>query len=879
MNLRSLRTLRHLTVRTMGGNVGSVVVTVVAVAAAVAFFTGSLLFSAALNSTMASLMTSEYENADVIVRPGEGRSALPAESVDAAARAEGVAAVNVLGERSATVTVTVPVTASVTTPVTASVTTPVTATDGSSAPLRSVTLRAWYPAETTVGTVAPVDTGRAPGPGEVLVNHAALKAGLAVGDTLRVDDGDGPDDVTVSGTFTPAQEVDRGTGGGVVIGVPADDYLRRSAHSGVSTLLVDLFPGAPTGPSVHSLTDLLTDPVTGPPEVRTGTAVVSEARETTSTTFGFLRYLLPAISGISLLAAMFIIANTFTMTVAQRIRATAVLRAVGVSRNQVSASVLAEALVSGFLGSSAGVLAGVGSARALLTLADRRSSVPTLTSGDLTAMTILLPLILGVTATLISAGVPAFRASRVAPLAALRAVEAPPQRTSRSRAWAGAAFGCVGVSLCLLAFSVGGPTSHRAALCGSGAALAFLGIYLASPVLLALSLGLAGRLGRRHPAIRLACAQATRSPDRTAGAAFALTLGLSLVTVTGMFGASVDRSVTSTVDDEVTADYVVASPEGIAGATVPGEVVTALADLPGVAATYKVAKAPVLLGPPEEGVTLATISDGDPTSAFDLGETTGDLDLSGGHGVSMSESFAQAHGWRLGDGIEIGVPGQALTTRLPLQGTYAHSRLLGDIVVSSTAFWQLAPGGRGFGGHRTLAVAVTGDPGTDSGTLHRNLQDATVSAPAVAVQTPEEFAGHQTVLVDRTVTLIYALSALAVAVAGIGVVNTLLLSVTQRRREIGVLRSVGASRRFIRQTVTAEAVLTSVYGGLTGVLTGLGSGAAVLGVLGEVGLTTVAVRWEVVVAALVGSVAVGALSALLPAVRAARIPPLEAVAD
>ncbi|WP_334138675.1 ABC transporter permease, partial [Corynebacterium variabile] len=147
------------------------------------------------------------------------------------------------------------------------------------------------------------------------------------------------------------------------------------------------------------------------------------------------------------------------------------------------------------------------------------------------------------------------------------------------------------------------------------------------------------------------------------------------------------------------------------------------------------------------------------------------------------------------------------------------------------------------------------------------------------VQTPAEFAGRQTDLIDRIIAVVYALSALAVIVAVLGVANTLALSVAERRREIGMLRAVGATRGLIRRTITVEAVLTSVYGAVVGVLAGLGAGFAVLGVLGDVGLTSVIVPWAVVAGVLVGSVVVGVVSALAPAVRAARTPPLDAVAE
>jgi putative ABC transport system permease protein len=407
----------------------------------------------------------------------------------------------------------------------------------------------------------------------------------------------------------------------------------------------------------------------------------------------------------------------------------------------------------------------------------------------------------------------------------------------------------------------------------------FLGVYLASPAILGAVTRVLNCLPHRRPAERLATAQVSRTPARSAGTAFALTLGLSLTTVTGMLGASVVNAVEETVTTEVTADLVVGAVDGLTGDPVPGTASAAVRETPGVGSVYSVGKAPVVVGTAEDGVNLVSVSKGDPTTALDVGEVTGDLDLSSGEGLTMSASFAEKHGLQIGDLVEVGVPGQSFTSWLPLQGTYGHSRLLGDVVVSSTAFWRLAPGDRGLGGHRTLAVAVTGNGSVDTDTLREQLEDATASSPSVVVQTPAEFAGRQTELIDRIIAVVYALSALAVIVAVLGVANTLALSVAERRREIGMLRAIGATRGLIRRTITVEAVMTSFYGAVVGVLTGLGAGFAVLGVLGDVGLTTVIVPWSVVAGVLVGSVVVGVVSALAPAVRAAKTPPLDAVAE
>lgn len=846
------------------------ILTVCAVAVAVSFLTGSHLLSGVLNGTVSTMMSSEYEGVPVVVRPAEGHPSLAPDSPAVVGDLPGIDRVNIHDRRSVLVG----------------------GDDGQPVDIGGdrVHVVPWYPATETVGGgtgggAVPQTGAPDPAPGEALVSADAAHGALEPGHTVHVTDGTESYDLTVVGVL-PEQsgagsEREDGTAADAIeLALNLGDYTARYTADGLPALLVEPVPGADISDTMSAIGVALDSPDRGAPDVRTGQELVDEAQDTTDSALGFVRYLLYAFAGVAFLAALFTIVNTFQMTVARRHRELALLRSLGVSRAQVTGSVLGEALLCGLVGSLLGVGLGVGCVRGLLRAVQAHSDNVTVPDPGLTLWSVAVPLLIGVTVTLMGGVLPARRAGRVAPLEALRLSDAPPQRPSPWRSVTGAVILLLGVVLCGVALSRDGAgTSARATLAGAGAVTGFLGVYLASPAVLGALTGLLTRLPHRRPVVRLATSQVARTPGRSAGTAFALTLGLALTTVTGMLGASVVHAVEDTVNTEVTADLVVGAADGLTGDPVPGTATTAVRETPGVGSVYTVGKAPVVIGSPDEGVTLASVSDGDPTSALDIGGVTGDVDLSTGEGLTMSASFAADHGLAVGDLVEVGVPGQSFTARIPLQGTYGHSRLLGDVVVSSTAFWRLAPGDRGLGGHRTLAVAVTGDGSVDADVLRERLADATASHPSVAVQTPAEFAGRQTELIDRIIAVVYALSALAVIVAVLGVANTLALSVAERCREIGMLRAVGATRGLIRRTVTVEAVLTSVYGGLTGALAGLGAGFAVLGVLGDVGLATVVVPWGVVAGVLAGSVVVGVLSALAPAVRAAKTPPLDAVAE
>jgi putative ABC transport system permease protein len=847
----------RVTLRSFRSHLGRLILTVSAVAVAVSFLTGSQMLSGVLNGTVSTMMSSEYEGVPLVVRPAEGHPSLAPDSPTVVGELPEVDRVNIDDRRSVLIT----------------------AADGSAVDSGRDRIHVvpWYSPEDAVGPAAS-DGSPGPAPGEVLVSENAARGGLAVGSLVHVNDGSEDYDLTVAGT-TPDTE-QRSTGTGIELAVNLGDFTARYAESGLPALLVEPSPEADTQETMDAIGAALDSPDRGLPDVRTGDELVEESQDATESALGFVRYLLYAFAGVALLAALFTIVNTFQMTVARRHRDIALLRSLGVSRRQVTGSVLGEALLCGIVGSGFGVLLGVGAVNALLRVMRSMSDSVDIATPEVSTVTIVIPLIVGTVVTLLGGLLPARKAGHVAPLEALRQADAPQQRTAPWRVVAGAVVIAVGIALCGIALSRdAADTSSRASLAGTGAVTGFLGVYLASPAILGAVTRVLNCLPHRRPAERLATAQVSRTPARSAGTAFALTLGLSLTTVTGMLGASVVNAVEETVTTEVTADLVVGAVDGLTGDPVPGTASAAVRETPGVGSVYSVGKAPVVVGTAEDGVNLVSVSKGDPTTALDVGEVTGDLDLSSGEGLTMSASFAEKHGLQIGDLVEVGVPGQSFTSWLPLQGTYGHSRLLGDVVVSSTAFWRLAPGDRGLGGHRTLAVAVTGNGSVDTDTLREQLEDATASSPSVVVQTPAEFAGRQTELIDRIIAVVYALSALAVIVAVLGVANTLALSVAERRREIGMLRAIGATRGLIRRTITVEAVMTSFYGAVVGVLTGLGAGFAVLGVLGDVGLTTVIVPWAVVAGVLVGSVVVGVVSALAPAVRAAKTPPLDAVAE
>lgn len=871
---RAARTLLRLSVRGLRAHWARLVLTTLSVVLSTSFLAGTTLLSGVLDDSVSRLTTSDYSHADIIIRPADGHRELPDRVERQILDNPEVDRVAVDDRRSVVLSRG------------SSADGPTVDTGGM--PVRS---SPWYGPERSLDPQEHLVAGSPPHPSEVVVTAAAADAtGLALGDEIYVTGPTGGFPLSISGMSTTGGD-DAGAFG---LAMDERTYRENIAPTGPPGLALRVTPDAVPENVVTTLTDALATasggaPGTPVPSVRTAAEVERSDSTMLDTGLGYLRYILGAFGAIALIVGMFIIANTFAMTVGQRMRDYALIRALGMSARQVSFSVLCEAVVIGVLGSTLGVLAGIGlvaAAARLLTMSGPLApEIPTNDLG-LMAMTVAPPWVVGTLATVLAAWGPARRAASVPPLAvAGDDLAASPATLWRARALAGVLTCVTGTAAVGVTaeFDTGWSAQTRVVLCGAGILVTLTGVYLVSPALVRCALPPLGRLlvlplGRsfRVPGT-IAVRTSRQSPRRTAGTAFALTLGMCLVTVTGMTGASTVASLRQTVDTEVSADLVIAAPGGAVDVPVPGTTVDEVRDSPAVGAAYPLGKGVARLGDgPEPDLSLVTVSNGDPSAVLDLGELRGDLNIGTRDQVTMSASYAASHGWSIGDRVPVRAQGQERTVELELTGTYEQSRILGDVVIGASAFWRVAPGVQGGAGHRVIALLVTGDGSVTQDTLATRLGDVLGDTAPVTVQTPAEFAGEQSVLVERVILALYALLALAVIVAVMGVVNTLALSVVERRREIGMLRAVGMSRRQVRHMVVVEALQTTVYGAALGTGLGLGAGWALLNILSGVGLSTVVVPWLLVGSVLAASVPLGLVAALAPAARAATTPPLEA---
>ncbi|QKT10849.1 ABC transporter permease [Rhodococcus sp. W8901] len=833
--------MRKVSLRNLAAHKVRLVLTVLSVVLGTAFVAGSFVFTDTLQKTFDSIFDGTAQGVDVRVSPEEqGSSGVPLADVDTIRSVDGVRTVapSVGGQ--------IVVLNSAGKPM----------QNGGAPSIGS----SYLPPDQALGEPTVFVTGTPPEqPNQIALNEgAANRAGLEVGSATRVLTMRGWNDVTVSGIYAPETDT-----GGYVGALFTDAQARELFTDGGHVGYIDV---AGTGVSQDELRDRIAAALPDT-KVQTGAEVKQETKDEIGEALSFVNYFLLAFGAIALLVGTFIIYNTFSMIVAQRLRELALLRAIGASRKQVGRSVVFEALIVGVIGSALGIAAGIGLAyglRGLLNAFDLG-----LPDGPLQVAprTIIVALVLGVIVTVVSAYAPARRAAKVPPVAAMREEFASTGDTLRVRTLIGAIAAVLGVlALVVGAQSTGG---GAAAVVGLGALALVLAVLLAAP---ALSRPVVGALGAVFakpfgPVGRLARTNAVRNPRRTAATAFALTLGLMLVSVIGVFGASAKASVNSLVDKGVEADFVLTGPQGIgvpagaAGAAARVNGVTDAISLHGVAA--KIGDADVygtaLSGSPE-GVLAYTMKEGASSVS--------------GTDMLVSATEAADRGWAMGTPVTLtDRDGEQVVTTVT--GIYEDNQLLGPWLVSDQVYQEMtAPNMR-----TEWAVLIKAAPGADLTAMATDLATATDPFVVVQVQDREQFKGTQGQQIDALLAVLYGLLALAVVIAILGIVNTLALSVVERRREIGMLRAVGMQRAQVRRTIYLESVLIAVFGALVGVILGVVFGWGFVRTLADQGLDQISVPWGQVLGMLLGSAVVGVLAALWPANRAARTRALEAIAD
>jgi putative ABC transport system permease protein len=701
----------------------------------------------------------------------------------------------------------------------------------------------------------PVKAGRGPArAGEVAVDEkAARKAGLEVGDRTRVLIQGPPQDVTVVGIVDSGDLL-----GATVVAFDQATAQRLLLAPGRFT---DITIAAKSGVAETALRDRVAQVLPSPSyEAITGTTMREDDKSDVARILSFIRTFLLVFAVISVFVGAFIIFNTFSMLVAQRSRELALLRAVGASRKQVTRAVLGEAAGVGVVGSTLGLAAGAGLALLLQVLF--RAAGADLGGGLVfTYKPVVWSYAVGVAVTVMAAYLPARRAAKIPPVAAMRDDVAMPHRSLRVRLVVGSMVTVAGAVLS--GFGLGG---GPLATLGAGAALVFVGVAMLAPVI---SRPVVRVLGAAYPRLfrtpgRLATQNAQRNPRRTAATASALMIGLALVSAVNVMSSSAKASVSAQVDKAFAADYMVTPVSPGFDPQQPAEAVRAV---PGVQLVTSAYQGRFKVGARQHSF-LATERPADLVRAARLSLRAGSTDL-GRDGLLVDEPTAASGRLRVGSAVTARFADGA-TERLRVAGVYAENPLLGARILALPVVRAHNPHPAGLG---MMINTGRADTATRSA-----VERALSGYPNLQVQDRSDVKRSAQQSIDQFVTLLTVLLALSIIIATLGIVNTLALSVIERTREIGLLRAVGTSRRQTRRMIRLESVVIAVFGGLLGIAIGVLFGIAVQQAVSDKGLDVLSVPVPTLAAYVVLSALIGVLAAAWPAWRASRLDVLKAIA-
>ncbi|GAA2444815.1 ABC transporter permease [Streptomyces glaucus] len=708
----------------------------------------------------------------------------------------------------------------------------------------------------------PLVEGRAPrGAGEVLIDSAtARRTGYEVGDTVRLSV-DGPVlTPRITGVFT-TDDGNVAAGGSLALFDTATAQRLFGKAGTYDEIAVGAKPGVTQAALKAELDRALPQDAV---ETVTGRQLADEQAEMISASMSGLRQGLLVFAGIALFVGTFIIANTFTMLVAQRTKELALLRAVGASRRQVTRSVLAEAFMVGTVAAVAGLAAGIGIGAGMRSLLGSLGAV--VPDGPLVVGpgTVLAALAVGILVTVVAAWLPGRRAAKIPPVAAMSSVHA--RATTRSlvlRNTLGALLSAAGVAVVLAATTMDG--SDGQAPMGLGAVLLIVGVFVLTPLLSrpliaaaapALRLfGVSGGLARRN---------ALRNPRRTAATASALMIGLTLITGMTVMAGSLQRSIDKMASAAIEADYVVSMANGN---ELSPDVEQRLKRTDGVTATSPLRNAPARVGGGTEyltGVDGATIG-----RLTDLAVRDGSFTV-GGSRVVVDGDTAKSHGWRAGSRFTVAHEDGA-RQQLTVAGVYEGNDMIRGIMLDTAA---LAPHDPDPADMQVLVKTADGASDAAKDRLERALG----ANPAIRVQDKEDISREIAQMFTLVLNMLYGLLAMAVIVAVLGVVNTLAMSVFERSQEIGMLRAIGLDRGGVKRMVRLESLVISLFGGVLGVGLGVFFGWAAGELLGtRMPTYELVLPWGRMALFLLLAAAVGVLAALWPARRAARLNMLQAI--
>lgn len=708
----------------------------------------------------------------------------------------------------------------------------------------------------------PLTEGHAPkGADEILIDaETAERTGYRVGDTVRMSV-DGPVlEPVVTGIFT-TDDGNVAAGGSLAL----FDTATAQKLFGKEGTFDEIAVKAKDGVSETALQAELKEALPADAvETTTGTQLADDQARMIASSMSGLEQSLLVFAGIALFVGTFIIANTFTMLVAQRTRELALMRAVGASRRQVTRSVLTEAFVVGAVAAVVGLLTGIGIGAGLRALMGTfEATVP---AGPLvvTPGTVATAFAVGVLITVLAAWLPGRRAAKIPPVAAMSSVHA--QATTKSlvlRNTLGALFSGAGIAVVLAATTMSG--SDGQAPMGIGAVLLIIGVFVLTPLLsrpliaaaapVLRVFGMSGKLARQN---------AVRNPRRTAATASALMIGLTLITGMTVVAGSLQNAIDKMATSSIKADYVLSMANGN---WLSPDVARTLEQSDDVTASSPLRNAFARIDKQTEFLTGVNGSSIGELTDFPVRD--GAFEVSGTR-IVVDHRTAEEYGWKAGSDFTLTYE-DGKKQELTVAGVYEGNEMFRGIMLDTAT---LAP-------HQPdpidMQVMVKTSGGASDAAKDR-LVKALGTNPAIKVQDKKDISNELASMFTLVLNMVYGLLAMAVLVAVLGVVNTLAMSVFERSQEIGMLRAIGLDRRGVKRMVRLESLVISLFGGVLGIGLGVFFGWAAGELVGSRMATyELILPWGRMAVFLLLAGVVGVLAALWPARRAARLNVLQAI--
>ena len=826
-----------------------------AVVLGVMFVSGSLILTDTLGRSFDQLFAGVYENTDVQVH-GEPKVAvdefdgeqvpavIPASTVDRVAAVPGVAAATGLVEADGARLI---------------------GSDGKA-------VQSFGPPQFGVNwtgedELLKLQEGRGPtAPDEIAVNAAvAESAGVSVGDRVGVLTLQPREDFELVGIFGFSEG--RDSLGGAQF-VAFTDPVAQQLMLGETGVWTAVDVQAAEGVSHEQLRDDVAAALGDEGyQVKTGAELADEAASELKTGLSFVNNILLGFAGVALFVGIFLILNTFSIMVAQRTRELALSRAIGASRRQIIGSVMLEAAVIGVIAAGLGLAAGIGVGALLATLAGSFASLP-VAALAVPASAVIAAFTVGILVTVVAAMLPALRASRVPPVAAMQEA-ATPDRPLGRLSTVGAVTLAAGGTLLGLGLTGNAGGQELWAVLG-GVLVSFVGVALLTPLVARPVVSLLGRLFAWSVPGKLGRLNSGRNPRRTAITAAALMVGVALVAGVGVILDSAKESIGGLARDTMDAELVISGEQtGPRPPSFDAAVLEQTAALPGVAAVsgFYFGQAEI------DGDTTfvsATTDLATDRQIFGLVAESGSLDPLAAHQLVVDTRTAEDRDLAVGDRVQLQLArGEPRTYQVA--GVYEWLPIYSGFVLppEATSDFGIPQPSMGF-------VQLTDPDLADQ--VRPEVAALLADSPEVSVADQSDFIEQQTSQLDGVLTMIQILLALAILIAVLGIINTLALSVLERTRELGLLRAVGLGRAATMRMITVEAVVIAVFGALLGIVVGTGLGAAVVGALESEGITTLALPWADLGTYLLLAGIVGVVAAVLPAIRAARTDVLTAIA-